>query len=486
MDVSVDAAGLRERRLRVAGRVAFIVAVVVMGSGVVGAIHRGMNDRPDWRTLSRESRYMWEHHASPRGTAMFGYLPTTSFALWPFMVWPPKTIGLSLYIASNVAAASASLWLVYRWWGLKDLFPGSFAWVVLLVAANVQHVLQANQLTLWTLFLCVAGLTLVGKDKSFRGGMLIGLAGLIKSMPLMLVGLLLLRRRWRALGGVALTVVLFDIVPSVSFFGIQGAVREHRLWLDRADWHSGMRQIEDPCLVGVYKHPSNFSYPSVLTRWLRGVPDADEVIVLAGSPPADVVQRYRAGLDANTHLTLAPMPRDDQPWAEVHRSMEKVPRFYVASLSVGAVKTIWIGSLLVGLAGLAWFTWRTGQRDRLFKWHEAAAVWMLAIFWVTPMMRHYYLVLALPAVAVVWRAMWAERVSRSFRFSWGVLLAALALTAWVVGVFCLGWDVGRWYGLHLGVAGLLLAACVWASGRGSTGRDKQSVSADPAMLCRRS
>ena len=60
------------------------------------------------------------------------------------------------------------------------------------------------------------------------GGVILGLAGLIKIMPFMLAGLLLIRGRRRALAGMAVAIVLFDLLPSMMFLGWNGAVAEHQ------------------------------------------------------------------------------------------------------------------------------------------------------------------------------------------------------------------------------------------------------------------
>ena len=86
-----------------------MISIVVIASGVVGALHRALNDRPDWEDLARESRQVWESGRSLPGTAMFGYLPTTTFALWQFTAWTPRGVGIGLFVTSNLLAALASV-----------------------------------------------------------------------------------------------------------------------------------------------------------------------------------------------------------------------------------------------------------------------------------------------------------------------------------------------------------------------------------------
>ena len=225
---------------------------------------------------------------------MFGYLPATTFALWPFTAWLPQPLGLVLFVTSNLLAVIASLWIVHRWWwsslGSRGFW---FVWPVLLVCANLQHALQANQLTLWTLLLCVAGLTLVGRRRDFLGGLVLGLAAVIKIMPGILLLYLLLRRRWRRSAAWSLRPWCSNVLPSVAFFGWHGAIHEHQAWLRRAEWHSNRQLIEQP-LLRVHRHGTNSSFAAVLTRWLRALPPVDRQVILYGDPPAEVVARYRA------------------------------------------------------------------------------------------------------------------------------------------------------------------------------------------------
>jgi len=292
--------------------------------------------------------------------------------------------------------------------------------------------------------------------------MLLGLAGLIKVLPLVLAGLLILGRKWRALAGMAAAVVLFDLLPSVVFFGPRGAAAEHWAWLQRSEWHSSRRQIEQPLLIGVHRHRSNFSLAGVMARWLQGMPAANAMVALVGPCPAEVVAETRENLQPGEVLLVDLMPPPDKPWSVERTPLSSVTRFCIARWSAGTVLWLWVAVIEGGLVALAWATCRAGRASRGEDWLAAGAVWLLAAFFVSPMMRHYYLALAFPAIAVVWRRLCAERRRLAGRWSAGTILAAAAMVAWGVGVAALGWDLGRWYGLHLAVVAIVLAAATWA------------------------
>lgn len=478
-------------RLAGATRVAWLIVAFVLATGVIGGLHRARANKPDWDDLQFETRYVWEHRHTAPGTAMFGYLPTTTYLLWPFTTWLPRPFGSVAFVTLNLLALLASIWIVHRWWrpaGSADLPPPysapagrpiSLVWPVLLACANFQHALQSNQLTAWTLLLCVAGLTLVGRQRQFLGGLVIGLAALVKVMPGLLVVYLLLRGRWRALLGVAVAAVVFDALPSVAFFGWRGTIDEHLAWRRRAAWHSNRHLIEQP-LLRVHRHGTNASLSAVLTRWLRALPDAHEQVILYGDPPPDVVARRRAELAPGEVLTLDPMPPRDAPWTEKRVDISWVPRFHVADQPASVVWWLWATPLALGFAALAWFTFRAGRAQGA-DWPALSALWLLAMFWPAPMTRHYYLAWAFPVLVVVCD-MLRYRWNRTPRWTAGTVLATSALAAWLVGVAALGSKVLRWYGLHLAVLALLTAATAWAwqySRHLRSGNASREVSAPP-------
>ncbi len=455
---------MTSKRSDAAQVVAWVAVVVILVGGVVGAVNRGVKERPDWGDLSYDSRYVWEHGHTAPGTTMFGYLPTTSFALWPFSAWLPVPVGVLVFIATNIAAAAGSIWLGWRWWNGTPTGQSWFVWPVLLVAVNLAHALHANQLTLWTLLLCMAGLLLVGPTatrssdrwRMLGGGVLLGLAALIKVMPGLLGVYLLLRRRWWALGGMCAAMIVFDLAPCVAFFGWRDTIDEHRAWLRRAGWHGNHHLIEQP-LLRVHRHGTNSSLAAVLTRWLRALPDAQRQVILYGEPPAEVVEQYRAALAPGEVLTLDPMPPRTGEWSEKRVDISWVPRFRVADLPASVVWWLWFTPLATAFVMLLWFTWWTGGRGESEDWALVSALWMLAMFWPSPMTRHYYLAWAFPALLVVCRAWWvsAQVVPRHSLARW---VYAAACIAWIIGLACLGSKVIRWYGVHLGVLAVLAFA----------------------------
>ena len=452
--------------------IAWAAVILTLASGVLGGLHRGMNDEPDWRAFARETRYVWEHRAIPPWTGMFGYLPGAFIALMPVTVWSPRWLGVSLFVTVNTLAAVGTAWLLYRWWFVRPARESNrpvdgrlFVWPLFLMVAHFQHVLQGNQLTIGVLFLCVTGLTLVVQRRETAGGLLVGLAGCLKVTPFALVIFFVLRRQWRAVSGMLLALILFDLVPSCAFFGVGGAVREHAHWLRRIEWYSNRRFIEDPWLrIGRHGHEHNCSLAVVLTRWLRAAPAGDNQVVIFGDAPAAEVEMIRARLRQDEHMTVDPMPSDKSSWSigrYTHSDRTKIPRFHVADWSSPVVWGIWIGLEAFAIGGIMIATLLSRRRPPdSASFTAQAAIWLVLMLWPSPMVRDYYLALALPACVVAWRTV-LEKYSQG-PLSTGARLAALAVFGSYVSVLCLSWDAANWFGVHLLTLITLGISAAWA------------------------
>ncbi len=464
-----------------ARRLAWIITGIVLATGVVGGVGRAQRDEPDWRAFRNETQYAWDHRAIRPGTKMFGYLPATVVALWPFTVWCPQPAGAMAFVTFNVLLTLASIALLRRWQhgGRRPTVAAAgFVWPIFLTVSHLQHVLQANQLTIWVLCLWLAGGSLVFRRRSGWGGFLLGAAGCIKLTPFLFALYFAWRRDWRGIGGMIVAVMLLDVAPSVLSFGWDGALREHRMWRQRVAWYANQHFIEDPYLR-VRRHGANASYGAVLTRWLRGPPDADWQVELNGSPPPEVVQRIRSELGPREHLTLDPMPPPDAEWNVTRFNLAHLPRRHLTDLSPRAVWWIWASSLALMMTALCAATYCAGGSSQPARAQAAeASLWLLATFFLSPMMRDYYLALAIPAYVVVWAAVAHSRSGGgggTHRLGRGA--ACVALFVFFLGVPGLAWRTGAWYGFHLATVTVLAMATAWAwrTSLSTTGAADQSA-----------
>jgi len=464
---------LRATRRRRAVRCgAAVLVILILASGFIGGLYRSMKERPDpdWRSLQRESTHVWQHRSIPTTPAMFGYLPTTFFALWPVAVWLPKPVGAIVFVSLNVLAAVASWLILYRWWFSPSSKVGraTFVWPILITVCHFQHVLQANQLTIWVLLLCVGGLTLLMHRHQWLGGLLLGLAGCLKVTPFVFLGYLILRGQWKGFLGMLLAVVLFDVVPSVVFLGADGAVHEHRLWLQRVQWYSNRQMIEHPYLrLGRHGLRNNCSYSVVLARWLRPRPEYDVQIILRGDPPEEIVKATAAELKPGEHLVFDPAHIPGVAWKKQRAVIPDVPRSPLAAFSARTVLTVWAATLAIAV-GILFFVTRRSRREAPgnLAWCAEASLWMLLMLWISPLLRDYYLPLALPACVVIWQAVMVKNgsVARAripSRTPRGRMAAFAALGFFCVGFAALAVEALNWYGLHIATLAGLAAASGW-------------------------
>jgi len=482
-----------ERRIVLA--IAGVLVAATLLAGVIGGIHRGLADQPDWRSFAKESAYVWQHRTIPPWTAMFGYLPAAFFALWPFTVAMPRTAGVLAFVTANVAATILCLWVLYRWWfmpsiGCSDESTASrrgnwrlFAWPLFLTAAHLQHALQANQLTIWLLLLSATGLTLVMRRREWAGGFLLGAAACLKVTPMVLGAYLLLSRRWRAFLAMAAAVIVLDIVPSWIFLGGSGAAGAHRDWYERTRWFSAARLIEDPWLrVSRHGNDKNCSVAVVLARWLRAQPKGDRHVVVMGDVPPGVIDEARTRLADGEHLTIDPMPPEGGGWSierYEYADRSRFPRFSLADLPPRVVWWAWLMVMLTPAVLLSLHTLRaTTGAGATAADRSTAALWLLMAMWLSPMVRDYYLALALPAVVVLCGLRLCPRSAEAVGKS--RIIASVGLVAFYASTLLVGWNAGNWYGLHL-LSILVLGVATVSSSR-SAGRRMTSLTGPPMKL----
>lgn len=470
----------------------FAWALVLFGlvSGVVGGLRRGLHDEPDWRAFVKETTFVWQHHEIPPWTGMFGYLPAANFLLWPMTVWLPRQLGLITFVAMNGAATIATVWILYRYW-FNPPAPGEhasrqasnrlalFGWALFVLGAHFQNVLQGNQLTILLLFLCVAGFALIERSKPWLGGFLIGVAACLKVTPAILFLFLLLKRRWAAAVAMALAFITVDIVPSVVFFGPAQAIQEHKAWLDRVDWYANERFIEDPWLrVMHHGHEHNSSLAVVLTRWLREQPGDGKHIVVRGHPPMEELERIRSTMQPGDHLSIDPMPDPERSWSvNYHEPLTRasLPRSSIASWSPRQVWLLWLLIECLVMGTTVWVTLRSNRNsDVPSQWQCLCALWLLVSLWPSPMLRDYYLPLALPAAVVVWRTILNYRLAKRRTL---VGLAAASMLICFVSVLCLASRAAEWYGIHFAAIAGLTAAIILCCVTG------QSETKSPPVAC---
>lgn len=260
-----------------------------------------------------------------------------------------------------------------------------------LIAPLVFYNFQISQVSLWPLAMLslAAAAVVAGRWKS--AGAYLGLAIFFKFIPALLVGWLILRRRFAA---TAIAVV----VPAALSFGIDAAANGPRLaWNHHAHWFdvsfhrsAGAAFLEREA---EWKTHENQGLAATLGRLLQPTPTATTG-VLGGEVRRQVRQVNIANLDADT------------------------------------IRWIYRGVMAASALALAALTFRA-RRDTETEF-ALLAIWCLAIIWFAPLARQYYEVWGLPALWFLADRLWRHQASGS-RGS----VCSAGLIVWLLG--CLAW-----------------------------------------------
>ncbi len=241
-----------------------IVLALVMLPFLTYVIYRGANRGSDFKYPYGAARLLWTTgHLNVR--AQPRYPVTLHVMLAPLASLPLRT-AVAIWAALSVAATAALPRMLGRLSGIEPRRQLA-AWA--LVAPFFVDALILGQGDPINLFLVTAGLVAAREGRGAAGAGLVGLAGLIKILPIVHWGTLLARRRsWDVWVGMALTVALgFGlIVAAVGWQPALGAIRTQVAWVrDREKpWHLVAR--------GGDLRPNNESLPIVLARTFGDLP----------------------------------------------------------------------------------------------------------------------------------------------------------------------------------------------------------------------
>lgn len=275
-------------------------------------------------------------------------------------------------------------------------------------------------------FLVVAAWFLIERGHPWVGGVALGLATLIKLLPAVLVGVLLLRRSWRAAGGAALTCLVLGVGWPLLALGPGVAWREHVAFYERAiRGHSAATTI----LVDrpIKANFSNNAVPIVLRRLLTpvnaGKHDQELLVNVADLPRVGVLATYFALIGAIVTLSVLP-----PLWKRRKGGAARVPheddgpeaaRWQYASwccLMLLASPLVWTHYLPLVYWPLAMLADRADrvarERGRPCRWSTAALIaWLIAtLLLVSPAARAAgaltagVFVLWLACTALAWQA----------------------------------------------------------------------------------
>ncbi len=382
---------------------------LLAGLGLL-SFDRASRGRFDFHHFYLDARYVWEHgtlnptvtpHVTAETRQLPFYLPVV-----PLMLAPLAALGrlpaAALWTLGQIAALAYTLSVLRRWTAnegvaceLRDRSKeqGQYA-LPLAVALAVPAFIEAarfNQVSFLVLALVVGGYAALARGHEVRSGVLFGLAAVLKLLPGLFLVWLLLKRRWVAAAACVLTAALAAAVPPMLAFGPREALAYHREWFD-------------------YN--------------IRG--DAGQGLLRPDLPEHFVDRRNQSMAQVVARLTWP-----EHPYRTAWQPLALDPQ---------TCKYVAAGITLVLLLALVWATRRSWAALTSTQRQAEFAAYALAMLALSPLVRQYYLVWALPGL--VWFARGALTPPET-RIGW------VGLVIWVAGMALWPWPAARVVGAHL-------------------------------------
>lgn len=241
-----------------------------------------------WRQLSFDVSVYWEAgermraggellyapHTDPRNTVGDYIYPPLLATLVAPLTWLPRWAGLAVWGALQLAVTLWAALALARLCRVGAGRPTRDLALLLGVAcfAAVWINLTEGQINLLVVACVASGLARIEEDRPLTGGGLIGAAAHLKVLPIVLVGVLAVQGRWKALAGVALGGLLLLAAPLPWTVGAEGLTEgvARAVDLDR-QWVQGRlapsMSSQDPHRLGTSYRAPNHSLSAVLHRW---------------------------------------------------------------------------------------------------------------------------------------------------------------------------------------------------------------------------
>lgn len=369
----------------------------------------GRGEGTDFPEFYQAGRHILEHGARQPDSLLHRYLPSVDVA-WVLIAWMPMPVSAVVWYLLSVGTWVGLLRCVdthlLKPMGSDHRSLALLATAGLTLVYALDHVLL-GAFHLVMLWLMIAGVARALRGQGIGGGVLLGLGVWLKLLPLLGVGYLVLKRRWRAAGLAVIVALTVDVALTVGGLGWQSGWDAHVRW-----WHE------------------------------RGVGDLNAVLQGEGFM-AQLRDRNQAVPAVLRRVLTQPPPDHPEPMYE---------QIAIADLSGGALTAVFLvyAGLLLGVLG--WYGRRPAWSLLPGRGAEELAMLALATMWFSPIVFSYHPVAMMPAVAVL---IGRERVGS--RRGWVTVIAALA------GMVLLAFPVTRALGEIQWVAWIL--AVLLATGR---------------------
>ncbi|MCC6573065.1 MAG: DUF2029 domain-containing protein [Planctomycetes bacterium] len=220
-----------------------------LAAGLVVLVALAVLIQPYWRQSPTDFIVYWEagermraggadlyaQAADPMNQVGRYIYPPAFAALFAPLTWLPREAGFGVWAALQLVIACAAFWLLRGLCGVRrkgELIDWAFAGLVAIFGPLVVNIIE-GQINMLVIGLIAAGLWLVESRRPLRGGLLIALAVHIKILPVVLLAVLVVQRRFRAALGVGIGLALFYFLPLVwtaPALGVgDGVARNHAM-----------------------------------------------------------------------------------------------------------------------------------------------------------------------------------------------------------------------------------------------------------------
>lgn len=411
----------------------------VLASTALISFERGRQpSRYDFKHFYLDAEYVWQHgelnpdldgpDIDARRQLPF-YLPTVSALIAPIS-FMGREVAAVIWAALQTLSLGYCL-LVLRRWCEEDRTSQHGAMttstLILIALPALYEASKFNQVSYFTLALLLAFFTAAVRNQRIRAGFWLAAATVLKILPALFGLWILLRKRVRIVVAFAAFVVVIAILPSLVSFGWTQTIEYHEQWWRYNVAGGGPR------------------------KWL----EQEEW----GPHAEHFVDRRNQSVHAIVGRVFWPAHRYSAVWQPAALSAEKC--VLLAN-----------GILFALLAGLVAMTWQMGKRNDDVMWRTRAelAIFAIGLLVLAPLSRMYYLVWAMPALALLLRAATVIAAERA------TIWARVGVVVWLIGMIAWTSRTAREYGVHT-VMLIVMAVCLWRVCRLGNAREGQGYGA---------
>lgn len=404
-------------RSHLSGWLPLIIAAVVFTITICVVVAVRADSTSDFRDYWRTAGHFRETGEVTTDLGVHNYLPFFTIFMTPWSLLPLR-VAIVLFSLLSLGLLGLTVVMVELLLnGQLDPRPHPATLITLgLIAAYVVSSSVLGTVNVLVLFLVIAAWFLIERGRDWQAGIPLGLAALIKVLPVALILFFLLKRRWRVAGAGVATVLILGLGLPLLALGPAQAAEQHRAFFKGAiRGHSAYQTItaEQPRKA---KYNNN-SLPIVLRHLLTRI-DAH-----AGEPE-----------DA-LYVNFAELP----------------PRM-IWWLYLALMLALLVPTLHVTLRGPP--KWPPDDIDGVRSLRAQFGVWTCLMVLASPLLWTHYFVWAYWPLAVAADRAERTRRARGKAIGW----SAAALLVWLAGALLLAWPPARAAGAQLAALAFLWLA----------------------------